>query len=219
LFTNDDKSIYGDGLHVEPAFMTMFNFDFLHGNPTTALNELHSVVLSDRMSRKIFNQLDVVGKKVKLDNEQEYAVTGIYKALPENCRFQKLDFYIPFEIQLKNNDWMRTSWGANGLQTFVALHPEADVNQINDKLRDFITNKEKEAIAKPFMFSAYDWRLRYEFKPGKQEGGRIRFVKLFVLIAWIILLLACINFMNLSTSRSEKRAREVGVRNRTVFVV
>lgn len=212
LFTKDEKSFYADGLEVEPPFFTMFNFDFIHGDPNQSLKDNYSIVVSDRLARKIFNQLDVVGKYIKLDNKQEYKIDGVFKALPENCRFQKLDYYLPFQNWLNSNNWALTDWGSNSMQTFVEVHPEADVNQINNNLKEFITNKSAESIAKPFLLSAHDWRLRSEFKEGKQTGGRMRFVKLFSLIAWIILLLACINFMNLATARSDRRTKEVGVR-------
>jgi putative ABC transport system permease protein len=211
LFTKGEKSVYGDGMHVEAPFVTMFNFDFVKGNAVNAFSQLHSVVLNERMALKLFNTVDVVGQTVKLDNEQEYVVGGVYRSLPANTRFEKLDWLVPFEIYLKKNNWLH-SWGNNGIQTYVELHPESDVEVINKKLYGFIQSKDTTAIAKPFLLSANDWRLRSNFVEGKQSGGRIKYVRLFSIIAWIILVLACINFMNLATARSEQRAREVGVR-------
>ncbi len=211
LLAKEEKSLYGDGIHVEPSFFTMFNFDFIKGNPTNAFSQLHSIVLNERMAKRIFNSIDVIGKTVKLDNKQEYIISGVYRNLPINTRFEKLDWLVPFEIFLKENKWLE-HWGNNGIQTFLEVQPEADVTLIKKKLYRFIYSKDSTTIAKPLLLSANDWRLRDNFVEGKQSGGRIKFVNLFSTIAWIILLLACINFMNLSTARSEQRAREVGVR-------
>jgi predicted permease len=211
LLMHGDKSLYADGLHVEPAFLSMFSLEFLKGNPATSLKQIHSVVLTEKLAMKLFNTVDVVGKTIKLDNGHDYIVDAVYKNLPANARFESLEFLVPFEGFLKRNEWLQF-WGNNGIQTFVELQPESDVSRINKQLKEFITAKDKEAIAKPFLLSANDWRLRSNFVDGKQSGGRIKYVKLFSIIAWIILLLACINFMNLATARSEQRAREVGVR-------
>lgn len=211
VLSKEDKSLYADGLQVEPAFFSMFNLEFIQGNPAYAFEQLHSIVLNERMAKKIFNTTDVLGKMVKLDNYQDYVISGVYKSLPSNTRFEKLDWLTPFEIFLNKNEWLQ-QWGNNGIQTYVELYPEADPAQVNKKLNGFIQAKSKEAIAKPILLAANDWRLRSNFVDGKQSGGRIKYVNLFSIIAWIILLLACINFMNLSTARSEQRAREVGVR-------
>lgn len=211
VFNKEDRSLYADGANVDPEFFDMFSVEFIHGTPTTAFKELYSMVINERLALKLFNSLDVVGKTVKVDNRQEYVVAGVYKTFPLNAKFQNLDWFAPFEIYLKNNNWLQF-WGNNGIQTYVELHPEANVAQVNAKLKNFIKNKAKEAIAEPLLLSANDWRLRSSFEEGKQSGGRIKYVKWFSLIAWIIIILACINFMNLATARSEQRAREVGVR-------
>ncbi len=211
VFSKDDQHIYGTGSNVDPEFFDMFNVEFIHGTAASAFKELHSVVINERLALKLFNSLDVVGKTVRIDNNQDYVVTGVYKTFPLNAKFQNLDWFAPFEIYLKKNEWLQY-WGNNGIQTYVELQPEANVAQVNAKLKNFIKNKQKEAIAEPLLLSANDWRLRNQFTDGKQSGGRIKYVKLFSLIAWIIIILACINFMNLATARSEQRAREVGVR-------
>lgn len=211
LFFKDDKSVYGNGINVDSSFLTMFNLEFVKGNAQTAFSQLYSLVLTETMAKKIFNSTDVVGKTVKVDNKQEYLVGGVIKDLPENNQFRFVDWLAPFQIFFKRNEWLN-HWGNNGIQTYAELQPETDAGLVNKKLNGFITGKMKEAIAKPFLLSANDWRLRSNFVDGKQSGGRIKKVKLFSTIAWIILILACINFMNLATARSEQRAREVGVR-------
>src|SRR5262249_54584990 len=104
------------------------------------------------------------------------------------------------------------SWQSNSIQTFVQVDPNANVAALDSKLNHFVQNKDTAATVHPFLFSANDWRLRTNFVDGKQAGGRIDTIRLFFLIALIILIIACINFMNLSTARSEERSREVGVR-------
>lgn len=211
LLGKGEKNLYGDGMMVEPAFLEMFSLEFLKGNAKTAFSQLHSIVLNERMAMKLFNTIDVVGQTVKVDNQQEYIIGGVYKTFPPNAKFESLDWLAPFEIFLKKNDWLE-HWGNNGIQTYVELQPESDPKIVNSKLYNFIKGKDSNAIAKPFLLAASDWRLRSNFVDGKQTGGRIKYVNLFSSIAWIIIILACINFMNLATARSEQRAREVGVR-------
>ena len=132
------------------------------------------------------------------------------KDLPENSTLQ-FAWLAPFKIYFDKNTWL-LNWGNNGIQTFVELDKQANLQSVNKKLDGYIKSKDTGAVARPFLLSMNDWRLRGKFEEGKQVGGRIQYVKMFSTIAWIILLIACINFMNLSTARSEKRAREVGVR-------
>ena len=211
VFTAGDKSLYTDGMQVDSSFVEMFNLELISGTAKRPFPQIQSMLINERLALKLFNSLDVVGKTIKYDNKEEYIVSGVYKNLPKNARFQSIEWLISFENFLKKNDWLQY-WGNNGVQTYAQLNPETDPVQINTKLKNFIQSKQKDAIAKPLLLSANDWRLRSEFKEGKQNGGRIKYVKLFSLIAWIILFLACINFMNLATARSEQRAREVGVR-------
>ena len=211
LIAKDEKSLYADGMHAEPSFLSMFNFEFIKGNANHAFDQLYSIVISETLAKKIFNSTDVLGQMLKLDNRQEYTIGGVYKNFPDNARFQNLEWLVPFEIYRKENEWLK-SWGNNGIMTYAELDPSSDLAETNKKLYGFIQSKDSSAIAKPFLFTIKDWRLRNKFVAGKQSGGRIKIVKLFSLIAWIILIIACINFMNLSTARSEQRAREVGVR-------
>ncbi|HLZ87018.1 MAG TPA: FtsX-like permease family protein, partial [Puia sp.] len=149
----------------------------------------------------------------RLDNDKEYRVSGVFHDMPENATW-RLDWIA--SLQRNYNDHKAEgwpdSWGANSINTFVLLSPRADVAAVGKQLYPFIANKDKGAIARPLLFSANDWHLRDHFEDGKIAGGQIEYVRLFVVIAWIILLIACINFMNLATARSDKRSREVGVR-------
>lgn len=210
LFSLGDKSIYERGLFTDPDFLKMFSFKILKGDPTALLTDPSSMIITDKMAEKFFGKEDPVGKTLKVNSDKSYTIAGLVEEPPlsSNIRFSWL---ASFKIYEEKNKWLE-SWGSNGIQTFVELKKGADPKQLNKKLFNFITNKDTSGIAKPFLLSVDDWRLRNNFEEGKQTGGRIEFVRLFMIIAIIIIVIACINFMNLSTARSEQRAREVGVR-------
>ncbi|SDW17353.1 duplicated orphan permease [Hydrobacter penzbergensis] len=212
LFSIGDRSMYAGGKYVEPSLFTMFTLPFVQGNAATAFKELHSIVITEKTAKKFFgNDKDVLGKSVRVNNKQDFVVTGVLKDIPDNSSLQ-FEWVVPFEIFFRNSEWLH-KWGNNSLSTYVELKPGADPATVNKLLYDFIQKREPTSIARPFLFSMNDWRLRDKFDNGVQTGGgRIEYVRLFSLIAIIILLIACINFMNLATARSEKRAKEVGVR-------
>ncbi|MFL5810655.1 MAG: ABC transporter permease [Flavisolibacter sp.] len=211
LFSLDDKVIYEQGLYMDSSFFKIFDFPFVKGDPVKPFSQLNSIIVSQAMAEKFFGDVNTAyGKSLKMDNEQEYVISGIFKDLPLNSSF-KFDWAAPFRLFEEKNTWL-SGWGSNGVQTFVRLTPNADINKINKQLSGYIQSKKSDAIAKAFLFPITDWRLRSKFVDGKQVGGRIEYVRLFTIIAWIILIIACINFMNLATARSEQRAREVGVR-------
>ena len=212
LFTMGDKSVYASGRYAEPSYFAMFTFHFVQGNAATAFKELYSIVVTEQTARKFFgNEKEVVGKTVRVDNKQDYVITGVLKDIPQNSTI-KFEWLMPFEIYFQQNDWLHR-WGNNSLSTYVELKPGVNPASVNKQLYNFIQQREPASIARPFLWSMNYWRLYDEFENGKQTGGgRIEYVRLFSFIAWIILFIACINFMNLATARSEKRAREVGVR-------
>ena len=212
LYSLGDKSIYEEALYAEPSLFSLFSMKFIQGNPSTAFRDLNSVVITEKMARQFFGEEpSVIGRTLKMDNNDSYTVTGVVRNLPVNSTLQ-LDCVIPFAAFEKDNEWLK-SWFANGLSTYVELSPMANPVIVNRQLKEFIRKKAANAdAAMPLIVGMKDWRLRDEFTNGVQSGGRIEYVRLFTFIASIILLIACINFMNLSTARSEKRAREVGVR-------
>jgi putative ABC transport system permease protein len=211
LVSRGDKSIYEIGFYVDSSIFSLFTLPFVQGKAGHAFDQLHSLVISEKMAKKFFPQdKNIIGKTLKVDNKEEYMISGVIKDLPENSTLQ-FDWLAPFKVYLDTNDWLQ-QWGNNGIQTFVELDKKADAAAINKKLNGYIKSKDTTAIAQPFLLSMNDWRLRGNFEEGKQTGGRIQYVRMFSIIAWIILLIGCINFMNLATARSEKRAREVGVR-------
>ena len=212
LFSIDDKPVYAGGKYAESSLFTMFTLPFVEGNAKTAFAQLYSLVITEKTAKKFFgNEKNVVGKTVRVDNKQDYVIGGVLKDLPANSSLQ-FEWLAPFKIYFDKSEWLH-HWGNNSLATYVELKPGVDTASVNKKLYNFIQQREPTSLARPFLFSMHDWRLYDQFENGKQTGGgRIQYVRLFTIIAWIILLIACINFMNLSTARSEKRAREVGVR-------
>lgn len=211
LFSQGDKAIYEIGFYADSSIFSLFTLPFVQGKADHAFDQLHSLVISEKMAKKFFgNDKNVIGKTLKVDNKEDYAISGVMKDLPENSTLQ-FEWLCPFKVYLDKNDWLQ-QWGNNGIQTFVELDKKAGPVTINKKLDGYIKTKDTSAIARPFLLSMNDWRLRSNFEEGKQTGGRIQYVRMFSIIAWIILLIGCINFMNLATARSEKRAREVGVR-------
>jgi len=210
LFGLGEKTLYEQGNFVDSGFLSMFQLQFVRGNAQTAFTQLYSVVISEKMANAFFNSTDVVGKTLRCNNDKDLTVTGVIKDLPENVSF-KFDWLAPFKIHENHNQWLQ-NWGSNGILTYAELEPNANLTAINKKLYDYVKTKKEGAIAKMMLYPMNRWRLYDSFENGKETEGRIKYVKLFTTIAWIILAIACINFMNLSTARSEKRAREVGVR-------
>ncbi|MBS1531026.1 MAG: ABC transporter permease [Bacteroidetes bacterium] len=212
LFSQGDKSVYASGKYVEDSFFRMFTISFVQGNQATALKARYSLVITQSAAKKFFgNESDVVGKTIRVDNKQDYIVSGVIKDLPANTSIQ-FEWLMPFQIYWDNSPWLKP-WSNNDVSTYVELKPGVNVATVNAQLKDFIQKREPKSLGHVFLYAMNDWHLRTEFKDGKLTGGgQIFYVHLFTTIAWIILFIACINFMNLATARSEKRAREVGVR-------
>jgi putative ABC transport system permease protein len=207
-----NKSVYSGGVYADSSLFSMFTIPFVQGSASTAFSQTHSMVITEKAARKFFgNNKNVLGRTVRLDNRQDYRITGVVKDLPENNSIQ-FEWLVPFDIFYKENNWL-SNWDSNGILTMVELEKTARPEAINQQLHDYIKKRVPKSIVSSFLFPMKDWHLRWDFENGKPTGrGRILYVHMFSLIAWIILFLACINFMNLATARSEKRAKEVGVR-------
>ena len=207
-----NKSFYAGGVYADSTLFSMFTIPFVQGSAGTAFSQTHSMVITEKAARKFFgDDKNVLGKTVRLDNKQDYQVTGVVKDFPENNSIQ-FEWVVPFDIFFKENTWL-SNWDSNGILTMAELEKSAHPEAIDRQLHDYIKKRVPKTIVSSFLFPMKDWHLRWDFENGKPTGkGRIQYVHMFSLIAWIILFLACINFMNLATARSEKRAKEVGVR-------
>ncbi|MDY8137524.1 ABC transporter permease [Aquimarina sp. 2201CG5-10] len=211
LFSLNEKRIIEKGVYADPSFFTIFDLDFLQGNPENAFNQVNSIVISEKMAKQFFgNQKNIIGKTIKLDNKENYTITGVIKDFPDNVTL-KFDWISAFEPYAKSRAWLQ-DWDNNSVDTYIKVAEKANVAAIDTKIRSFLEEKTGDPGTSAFLFSMNDWHLRSQFESGKQTGGRILYVRLFMIIACIILSIACINFMNLATARSEKRANEVGVR-------
>lgn len=201
------------GLFVEPGFAEMFSLQMIAGS-STALKEIHSVLLSRSLAKSLTDN-DLLGKMIKVDGKDNFQVAGIFEDFPSNSDFAEIKMLLPMEYVV-SQEKKRDSWDFFNYQCFVRVNGNSSVDQINAKIKDIVYNKSSDQVKgiKPegFLFPMNKWHLNSEFKDGVNVGGRIRFIWMFGLIGGFVLLLACINFTNLSTARSEKRSKEVGVR-------
>jgi putative ABC transport system permease protein len=201
------NAVFGD-----PDFLKMFDYKVLKGNPNTFLNSVEGVILTETLAKNLFGNEDPINKVIKLDNKENLKVEGVIADRPKNSTLE-LDYIMSWKLYDKLNSWTKTSgWGNNYCMMFAQLRDNSSFNQTNNQLKGMIKAHEKDANGEPFMHPLSKWHLYDKFVNGQNVGGRIDQLRIFFLLAFCILLIACVNFMNLSTAKSEKRAREVGVR-------
>ena len=211
LFVVGDNSITRSGRYADADFLEIFSLKFIEGNREDAFANPEAIVLTQETAEQLFGKGEkALGKVVRVSNKDNYLVTGVIENLPNNVSFP-FNWVAPFERYRDGAEWM-TEYGSNFSDTFVELAPEANFETVDTQVRALIGTKEENTDDYAFLHSIKDWHLRSKFEGGEIVGGRITYVRLFTIIAFVILLIACINFMNLSTARSEKRANEVGVR-------
>jgi putative ABC transport system permease protein len=212
-----DKKFYLKGGSAGSAFWQMFPFPFVKGDPVTAFRDPFSIVIDEFTAKSLFGDKDPLNQAIKIDNDKSVKVTGVIKNLPANSSFQ-FSFLMPFAFREQTQDWVkdsRTAWTHNSFQLFVELESGVSAAQLAPKIKDLVIQHSPQMRpGKPSIWlQPYkDWHLYTDYKNGKSAGGFIDYVHLFTMIGLLVLVIACINFMNLSTTRSEKRAREVGVR-------
>ncbi|MBV4359505.1 ABC transporter permease [Pinibacter aurantiacus] len=211
LFSLGDKRLNVRGTMVDSGFLHMFSLPLVKGNPDKALSNTYSIIVTEKLAKKLFSDEDPMNKVVKIDNRDNFTVTAVMKDLPNNTMFD-FEYLLPWSY-MKARDWDDDNWDNNSTMTFVMLKQNASITAFNNKIKnityDHLKGREKIEV---FMYPLEDQYLYNRFENGKPAGGRITTIRVFTTIAMLILLIACINFMNLSTARSEKRAKEVGIR-------
>ena len=211
LFSVNDNAINRFGRFVDADFIDIFSLTFLEGQKNEAFSNPEAIVITQETAEQLYGKdAKALGKVLRVNNKDNYLISGVIENLPENVTFP-FDWIAPFERSGRDIEDLE-EYGSFFADTFVELSPEANFSAVDTQVRDLLEKKTGDDDSKAFLLSIKDLHLRSNFENGKQVGGGIVYVRLFTIVALIILLIACINFMNLSTARSEKRANEVGVR-------
>ncbi|WP_066839315.1 ABC transporter permease [Rufibacter ruber] len=211
LFSYGDRKFKESGIYADSTFFEAFSFELLQGKAGQVLRHPKSVVISDSVALKFFGSKEAVGKLLKLNNQESYKVTGVMASVPTNSTLQ-FDYVLPFEEFLQQNQSLKT-WGSYGILTYLQLKPGVDPEAFNQKIKHFVKKGDKgERDTDFFVQAVKDIHLYSDFRQGKSNSGLVMYVRLFSVVAVFILIIACINFMNLATARAAKRAKEVGVR-------
>ena len=214
LFTVGDKHLNEQGEFSDSAFFKVFSFPLIQGNGSAALKNNNDIVLTEDFAKALFGTDQAVGKILKIDSVDYFTVTAVMKNLPNNTSFN-FKYLLPWSY-LKKIGGDDTYWGNNSIQSFVLLKPGVSLASFNEKIKNVTIDHSKssgdEQTTQVFAYPLkYQWLYSHS-ENGEYVDGRIKTVRMFGIIALFILLIACINFMNLSTARSEKRAKEVGIR-------
>ncbi len=211
LFTVGSKSLKEKGSYATPGFFNVFRFKILDGNAEKAIASVNQVVITREIAQKYFNTTEAVGKTIRIDNKKDYKVGAVIEDIPHNSTIQ-FSWLINFKEQ--EEDWMKT-WGNTSFFTYVRLKPHTDLSNTLRGLHAIYPRFAPEDFKAnyPTLQAITDVYLYADYKNGKPTGsGRIEYIKIFVAVAVFILLIACMNFMNLATARASLRAKEIGIR-------
>lgn len=216
LIANGDKRINIQGYYVSEEFLDMFEFPMIEGDRSKVLDDPSSIVISEKLAATMFEKgEDPIGKFLKVEDSSTLQVTGIIKDLPQNSSFQ-FDYLIPWKHRAAIQQWVRDNeqnWGNYSFQVYVETANPEDHDEVEAGIKDILTEKGQTDVPREFFIHPMTrWRLHSNFENGVEAGGQHEYVTLFSVIAMFILIIACINFMNLATARSERRAKEVGIR-------
>lgn len=210
VLKNGDKQLQGQGFLTDPTFFNVFDYPLLRGNPQSALVDKYSIVLTQDAAQRLFGQEDALGKTIRIDSNINFTVTAILDKLPNNSSF-RFDYLIPWSY-MKDVKWENNEWGSSSISTMVLLKEGVTEATANKLLVNTIKESDPRVGTEIFLHPMKKWHLWSRFENGQAVGGGIEIARLMGIIAMFILLIACINYMNMSTARSEKRAKEVGIR-------
>ncbi|CAD5252757.1 MULTISPECIES: ABC transporter permease [unclassified Imperialibacter] len=212
LFNVEEASYYESGRYVDADFMEMFTFKFIEGSASTAFNDKNAVVLTETMAKKYFGNAPAMDQVFRMNNKESMKVTGVVEDWPKNSDFGGFAYLLNFDKFMDENKQWLDQWGNNNVSTFVQLQSGQDWEAYSTKINRLLDEKNDENNIELFLYPATKMHLYGSFENGVQDGGRIRYVKIFGIIAIFLLLIACINFMNLSTALAVKRSKEVALR-------
>jgi putative ABC transport system permease protein len=210
LVQHEEVSFQEEGIYSDNEFFTIFHFPLVHGDPSNPLPDNSSIAISQKLAEKLFKNTDPIGKTVLVEQAQEFMVSAVFADVPANSSLQ-FEFVAPFEVYYQENPWMQ-GWQTGGTKTFLTLDAKASLPTVNQKLETLIKSNCGDCTTSPFLYGFSKLYLNGRFEGGKNVGGRIEQVILFSIVAGIILLMACINFMNLATASAASRSKEVSVR-------
>lgn len=220
ILTYGAKKLTRSGNYMGVDMPDILSLAMLKGS-RQGLKELNSILLSASTAKALFGQADPIGKLINIEGRADVRVTGIYQDLPFSTEFRDLTFIAPWDLFVSISPWVQRAldnheWGNNSFQLFAQLADNTDMATVSERIKMAKLNKvpvdERQYHSELFLHPMSDWRLYSAWQEGQQTGGYIQYVRLFGLVGMFVLLLACINFMNLSTAQSEKRAKEVGIR-------
>jgi len=210
LFRQEEKLFFESSIvAADSGLFRMFTMPMLTGNPKTALSSPHSIVLTEKLAKKYFGDSDPLGKSVTLENKYQFMVSGVMKDLPKNSMFS-FEAILPYSF-LREIGAISDSWGNNSILTFVELSKGSDIGSVNKKLTDIVLENHPQTTTKFSLFPITDIHLHSQFG-FSQSNGPVIAVYLFSLVAFIILLIACMNFINLATAKATMRAKEIGIK-------
>lgn len=207
------RKFFQTGLWVQPDFTEMFSLKMIRGK--AALDAPETVLISASLAKVLFDNEDPIGKIIRTDDKLNVSVVGVYEDWPHNTTFHDVKMLLPWDNYYLVDDWVKpaeTQWDNQAFQAFVQLGDAVDREKVDAKIKNIPLDHLAEGKEELFLHMMDDWHLYGEFDNGKMSGGYIQYVKMLAIIGVFVLLLACINFVNLSTARSEMRAKEVGIR-------
>jgi ABC-type antimicrobial peptide transport system permease subunit len=215
LLTVGENRLTKRGYYASEEFLEMFEFPLVTGNAAQVMDDPRSVIITQATAKALFGDEDPINKVIRVDNEEDLKVSGVLKDVPSNSSFQ-FDFLMTWKFREQISEWVRrntTNWGNYSFQVFVELADPANELAVEKSIKMMLQDHgETETKPEFFLYPLSRWRLFNSFDNGVETGGMNDYVQLFTIIAIFIIVIACINFMNLATARSERRAREVGVR-------
>ncbi|MCB0668201.1 MAG: ABC transporter permease [Saprospiraceae bacterium] len=215
LLTVGNTRLVQEGLFVSEEFLEMFEFPLVSGDAKTVLDDPSGIVISESTAKALFQEMDPIGKIIKIDDKYDLKVVGILRDLPDNSSF-RFKYLLTWKFREQTNPWVvenKENWGNYSFQVYVEVNDPENNASADLAIRDMLSEHGQTDIDRSlFLHPLPKWRLQSTFENGKIAGGMIDYVQLFSAIALLILVIACINFMNLSTARAENRMREVGVR-------